>query len=117
MTEWWDLQSMAWIGAIAGGGLGTLGGIYGGLAGCLAPRGIGRAPIMAVHWTLLLIGAASLVAGIAAVIEAQPYHVYYPLLLTGLILTLVMGMLLPVVKLRYRQAERRKLDAEEVRRG
>jgi hypothetical protein len=50
-------------------------------------------------------------------INDQPYHVWYPLVLIGGILTLVMGPLLPVVRLRYRQAEQRKLDAAGLRGG
>lgn len=117
MTEWWDQQTAAWIGALGGGGLGTLAGLFGGLAGYLAPRGIGRVPVLAVHGLFVLAGVGALVAGIVAVVQSQPYHVYYPLLLGGAILSLVMGVLLPVVRVRYRQAEKRKLDAEELRRG
>lgn len=117
MTEWWDQQTAGWIGAIGGGGLGTLAGVFGALAGYLAPKGIGRIPILTFHWIILLVGVASLIFGIVAVTQGQPYHVYYVPMLVGAVLTFVMGGLLPVIRLRYRQAEQRKLDAEELRRG
>ena len=51
----------------------------------------------------------------SAMIAKQPYHVWYPLLLGGGIGTIVLGSLIPVVRMRYKQAERRKLDAEGIR--
>jgi len=117
MTEWWSTQASVWIGAIGGGGGGALAGIFGGLIGWLAPRGIGRGPMLTVHAIFILAGVVALVAGIVAIISGQPYHVFYPLLLGGGILTVVMGALFPVSRLRYRQAEQRKMDAEQFRRS
>src|SRR5262245_2302780 len=107
MTEWWNAHDGALIGTFAGAGGGVLGGVFGSLIGVLAPRGIGRRVIVPLHIAVVLSGAACLVAGVVAVIAGQPYHVFYPLLLIGGILTLVMGGLLPVVLARYRQAEAR----------
>jgi hypothetical protein len=117
MTEWWSTHTGVFVGAIGGGGLGALAGCFGGLIGWLAPRGIARGPILIVHALFVAVGAVSLVAGITAVIMGQPYHVWYPLTLIGGVLTCVMGSLLPVVLVRYRQAEHRRLEAEELRRG
>jgi hypothetical protein len=47
----------------------------------------------------------------------QPYHVWYPLALAGFILTFVCGGLLPVLLLRYRQAEARRMQAQDLRRS
>jgi hypothetical protein len=58
----------------------------------------------------------SLAAGVAAVMLAQPYHVWFPALLIGAILTFVMGPLLPLAVRGYRQAEARRMEAEELRR-
>jgi len=116
MSEWWSSEAAAWIGAIAGGGCGALAGIYGALLGWLGPRGVGRVPMLTAHALFVAAGAVALVAGIVAVSGGQPYHVYYPLLLGGGIMSIVMGSLYPVARLRYRQAEQRKLDAEQFRR-
>ena len=117
MTEWWSQQASAWIGAIGGGGGGALAGIFGSLMGFLAPRGIGRTPMLAAHTLFILCGIAALVAGIAALAMSQPFHVYFPLLLGGGVVSIVMGSLLPLARLRYRQAEQRKMDAEQFRRS
>ena len=117
MSPWWSEQAMAWIGAIGGGGIGVLCGTLGALGGWLAPRGKGKAVVVPVHGAVVTAGIVSLGAGIAAVSMGQPYHVWYPLLLGGFIMTMVMGGLFPVVLLRYRQAEQRRLQAEELRRG
>lgn len=117
MHEWWSAQTAIWIGSLGGGGLGTLAGLFGAAVGLLAPRGLARGPVLATHLALVLIGAAMLLAGLLALVLGQPYHVYYPLGLIGLILTAVMGPLWPVVRARYRQAEARRLEAAQFRRG
>ncbi|MCC6660748.1 MAG: hypothetical protein IT437_07670 [Phycisphaerales bacterium] len=117
MTEWWTMQDGNWYGAIGGSAIGVIGGCYGGLVGWLAPRGIGRRFFLTLHAVLIVLGVVALVAGIAALSVQQPYHVWYPLVLVGGILTLVMGCLFPVILTRYRQAEHRRLGAEELRRG
>jgi hypothetical protein len=51
------------------------------------------------------------------VLSGQPYGVWYALLLPGVLLAVLMGTMTPIIKLRYRQAEHRRLTAEEFRRG
>jgi hypothetical protein len=87
------------------------------MSGILAPRGKGRTFLLTVHVILLSIGVAGLGAGIVAVVFGQPYHVWYPLVLIGGVLTVVLGVLFPVVVRRYREAEQSKLEAEELRRA
>lgn len=116
MTPWWDQQTAILIGAIGGSAIGVMGGVYGTLVSMLAPKGIGRRPMLAIHLALVGFGVAVLIAGIVAVSTGQPYLVYYPLLLGGGILSFVMGGLFPVVRMHYRQAEARRLEAEQFRR-
>ena len=116
MTPWWSQDSSMWIAIIGGAGGGTCVGLFGALMGVLAPRGIGRVPMLATHTALVALGIVALGAGIFAASTGQPYHVYYPLLLGGGIATMVLGGLLPVARLRYRQAEQRRMDAEQFRR-
>jgi hypothetical protein len=66
---------------------------------------------------LVAIGGAMLVTGIVGVVMGQPYHVYFPLLLAGFILVCVLTPLLPVIRMRYAQAEHRRLDADSMRRS
>ncbi|MBM4107268.1 MAG: hypothetical protein FJ255_00380 [Phycisphaerae bacterium] len=116
MTPWWDPQTAGLIGGIAGGIAGVVGGTLGAAIGALAPKGKCKGPILGAQVGFTGLGAATLASGVVAVVTGQPYHVYYPLLLVGFIATAVMGGLLPVTLARYRQAERRRLDAEELRR-
>ena len=110
-------QNFGVVGGSIGGGIGVLGAVYGTVVGVLAPRGKGRPFVFAMHWASLALGGLFLIAGVTAVITGQPYGVWYSLLLPGLLLTVLMGTMTPVIKLRYRQAEHRRLQAEEFRRG
>jgi hypothetical protein len=48
----------------------------------------------------------------------QPYAVWYPLVLVGGLSSLLIGTLWPtVIRTAYRQAEIRRLEAEELRRS
>ncbi|GMV24476.1 MAG: hypothetical protein AMXMBFR58_05070 [Phycisphaerae bacterium] len=111
MAEWWTLQSGIMVGAIGGSMLGVLGGGLGAAAGYLAPRGRCKGLVLGTQTALVAVGVVALIAGIVALATGQPRHVYYPLLLGGFSCSVVMGSLLPVVRMRYRQAEQRRLDA------
>lgn len=117
MSDWWDPQSSGMIGGLLGAAAGVFGGLLGAAIGVLAPRGKCKRLIIGAQVSAVAVGVAALVAGVAAVVMGQPYHVYYPLLLAGFILTVVMGAMLPVTLKRYRQADQRRLNAEELRRG
>ena len=118
MEPWFDpIKFGALYGGIGGGLLGSLGGILGAVAGALAPKGKGRGFILGAFTFLTAVGAANLLLGIYAVIERQPYGIYYPLLLIGVILTAICGSLRPVVRKRYEEAERRKMDAAALSRS
>lgn len=117
MSEWWSMQDGALLGAIFGGSVGVIGACFGAFVGYFAPRGKHRGVVIPAHISLVLIGAIALSGGIAALLLKQPYHVWYPLTLGGFILTVVLGCMLPVVMKRYAQAEMRKIDAQQIRRG
>ena len=55
--------------------------------------------------------AQSLVAGVIALALGQPYAVYYPLLLGGIILTAVCGGIRPGLRHGYEQRELRRMAA------
>ena len=63
---------------------------------------------------LFVIGIASLIGGIVAVATAQPYAVYYPLLLIGVILAAVFGKLRGNLSARYEQLELKKMQSMDV---
>lgn len=117
MSEpWFEPNTFGMLfGAIGGGVGGSLCGILGAAAGVLAPRGRGRAWILGGFYLSVALGLLSLGFGIAAVLNHQPYGIWYPALLMGIVLTAVMGGLIPVVRLRYAQAEARRLEADGIR--
>jgi hypothetical protein len=55
-----------------------------------------------------------LAAAVAAYLGGQPYGVWYGLGLPGVVGTLVLGGVMPVVQKRYREAEERRLSATDL---
>ncbi len=117
MSAWWSEAVGTYIGAYGGAGLGVLCGTYGALAGVLAQQGKARGAVLGFHAVMVVAGVLALLGGIVAVIAGQPYHVFFPLLLLGLVTSTVMGGLYPAMKTRYAEAEHRRLEAEAIRRG
>ncbi len=117
MNPWWTDQQAGLIGGIGGSVLGILGGIFGSLAGICAPQGKFRGLVFGLAYFMIASGITLLLTGIVALAMGQPYGVYYPLLLIGLLASGLMGGLLPVIRKRYQEADNRRLDAEEFRRS
>jgi hypothetical protein len=117
MTPWWNAHDGTLIGAYGGAAIGVLGGILGTAAGVLAPRGRAKGVILASFIGMALAGAVVLCAGAVAMLIGQPRHVWYPLVLIGGIVVIVLPMQIPALRARYRQAEMRRLEAEELRRA
>lgn len=117
MNPWWTEQTSALIGGIGGGGLGVLCGCLGAAMGWLIPRGKGKTAIFAVIYVLLAFGAVGLGTGIIALLSNQPYHIYYPLLLIGSLMSIVPLVLRNIARTRFGQIEQRRFDAEQFRRA
>lgn len=106
-SGWWSPQEGGLVGGLAGTALGLLGATIGILAGrCRA-----KLVVLSLFAMGLACGTISLIAGVAALVAKQPYHVTYPLLLVGLIALCVFGPLLPNVLKRYRAEELRRMAA------
>jgi len=101
--EWWPQNYSAWI----GGGLGTLFGCWGGLMGILAQAARGRTFIQASVVFNIVFGSICLIAGFTALALGQAYHIWYPLLL--------LGLLLPGIMLGTRRNLMKQLAAAEER--
>lgn len=84
-----------------------MGGLIGTLAGC----GKARRFVLALTASLAVFGAVCLGAGVVALALGQPYAVYYPLLLGGLILTVVCGGTWPAVRRGYELRELQRMAA------
>jgi hypothetical protein len=105
--QWFSNRTAGLIGAIGG----TLLGLWGALIGIVSSRGKARGFAVGSANALLIIGLASLVAGIVALGIAQPYAVYYPLLLLGVIIVAVMAMLRRNLSARYEQLELKRMQS------
>ncbi len=115
---WIAAPHQAIVGAVLGAGVGMLGGIYGTMVGLLVPRGKGKRFVFGRHWSFLAVGVVLLATGITALVSGQPYGVWYALLLPGLISTALLAIFTPMLgRIWYRQAEQRRLEAEEFRRS
>ena len=117
MIPWWTDQQGAYVGGIAGSVVGILGAVMGGLCGMCVPYGRCKGLVYGLSAFMLGGGIIALVTGVTAVLLDQPYAVYYPPLLLGFICTTVVGGLIPVIRRRYREADHRRLEAEELRRS
>jgi hypothetical protein len=112
VTEpWFDPNRYAWV---FGTALGIMGGVLGSLAGTLAPRGKGKPLVIGLFVATLMACAVMLAAGVVALLQGQPYGVWYGLGFPGLLGLGIMGGLLPLVQRRYREAEERRLSATDL---
>jgi hypothetical protein len=108
---WWSNRFGTYAGAIGG----SLFGILGGGIGLLVWLGAPRRVVFACVYGELALGVTLLVAGMVALLTAQPYAVYYPLLLLGVISTFVLGFMLPGLRQRYLAIEQQRMRAQEIR--
>lgn len=117
MTPWWTEQTAGIIGGLLGGGAGVLGGVLGSVIGYCAPRGVARTAVLGLMFACVAIGIGLVIACVVAIFMGQPWYVSGALALPGFILTVVMGSLIPVVRVRYAQAESRRMSAAGIRNG
>lgn len=106
-TGWYSNRQAGLVGGVAGSLLGCLGG----LLGALASQGKGRSFVLGTARLMIVLGALVLIAGTVAVAESQPYHVFYPLLLMGVLMTVIFGSVLPSLTRRYTEMELRRMQA------
>lgn len=107
--QWWVERSTGWIGAIFGIVLGCMGS----LLGWLASRGKARQFVLIATKAIILFGVLALALGVVALIQSQPWHVSYVLLLIGLLCSTVLGWRLRAYRRRYEELELRKMSAAD----
>ena len=112
-VPWWSDRTAGLIGGIGGAVLGLLGA----LIGILTSMGKARALVIGLARGLTVFGVISLIFGVVAIFKGQPYSVYYPALLVGFILTLVMGLNIRTIEARYRELELQKMRVRDAQDG
>ena len=108
---WFDPNLYAWI---PGTAFGVIGGTLGSLAGTLAPLGKARPLIIGSFYLMLVASITFLAVATYAYCSGQPYGIWYGLGLPGVLGMILFPSLLPVVYLRYRQAEERSMQAQDL---
>lgn len=118
VEPWFDPQQFGtWFGAFGGAGVGLLGAFFGGFGAWAAQRGRYRGLVLGGMTLVGILCALTLLAGVAALILGQPYGIWYPLSLIGLIGGGCFLGLLPVMRKRYAEAETRRMEAAALRRS
>ena len=101
---WWSPETAGLIGAAAGSAVG----VFGALMGTLCSLGRGRRVVIAGLLALGTSGLVLLAVGVVALALRQPYEVWYPLVL--------LGVLAPALGFGLRGTARRRFEAHELRR-
>ena len=116
MDPWFSEQMAGVVGGGLGAGVGVVfGGIGGGVGGPLAAKGKAKSLVLGFMYAAVAIGVVLLGIGIVALVDRQPWYVWYSFGLPGFLSVVVMGPLIPVLKSRYAQHEQRKLDVDAIR--
>ncbi|MGD0631705.1 MAG: hypothetical protein ABR987_20435 [Terracidiphilus sp.] len=102
---------------LIGMGLPLMGGALVVASSVMMPRGRGKALITGAYMLLASLGGACLLCAAIAAFAGEPRSVIVPLLLPGIVLTVLMGVFSPAVIREYQQFEFRKLAAEIFRRS
>jgi hypothetical protein len=104
---WWSAESAGLIGGAAGSAVG----LFGALAGTLCSLGRGRHLVIGGLLALGSSGLALLAVGVAALALGQPYEVWYPLVLLGVLDPVLAFSLLPTARRRFEAAGLRRGQA------
>lgn len=107
---WWSGPSAGLWGGIGGSVIGLMGAAIGTLSSNRKTRTL----VPGMMKGGFALGVFLLLVGGLAVMQSQPYEVYYPLLLSGLLCSVLFGTLLPVIQNRIRADELRQMDATDV---
>lgn len=108
-SNWWTDQTAGLLGGIGGSIIGCLGG----LIGVLCSLGRGRVLALGLLRFMFVIGISSGAAGIVALARTQPYEVYYPLLLSGLLCSILPLFLYKLIQRRFQAIELQRLHAAD----
>lgn len=104
---WWSDEAAGLVGGSAGGVLGLCGAMIGVFTSC----GVGRRIVLGILYGMLGVGVFCLIGGALALAKSQPYAVFYPLLLIGVLETAMPIYFIPLTKRRFQEMELRRMSA------
>jgi len=112
MTEpWFDPNHWAWL---PGTLLGCSVGLWGSLIGIFVPLGKGRALVTGFTLLLVLLAVGSVIAGLIALAQGQPFGVWFFLVVPGLPIAIILLVALAFLPRLYQIAEAQRMRAERL---
>jgi hypothetical protein len=102
---WWSDQATGWIGTIEGCVLGGLGG----LLAWFASKGRCRGFVVTTSYALMGVGILLTVVGLLALASHQPFGVWFPMLLPGVLLVAIIPPRLKQIRRGYEDLELRRM--------
>ena len=109
--QWWGRNTQIWGGSLGGCFVGLMGAVLGIFGGLVKARRF----VLGLMKGMIVAGAVSLVVGVIALVKSQPWGVYYPLLLWGLLSTTLFAGNFRSVRRRYEQKELRKMESMDTK--
>lgn len=106
---WFSSQISGLIGGLLGCALGLWGAALGIVAGKNAAQGKRRGFVLNGMKGSIVVGVLLLAVALVALLTGQPYHVWYPPLLLGGIMTFLFAFLYPGMLRQYQRAEAQKM--------
>jgi hypothetical protein len=107
---WWSGLAAGWIGGLGGAFLGC----FAGLIEWLAMRGKAGRFVVLASKLVIGIGAVAIVAGCVALVLRQPYAVWYPLLLVGVLSVGILFARLRRYRVLFREMELRRMSSMDL---
>jgi len=106
MEPWMDPTRFGiWYGGMGGGFMGSCAVMLGIAAAVLASRGKGRNFILGTFTFMKWFGRVNLGLGLYAIYQHQPFGIWYPLIVIGLLFSVLFTLLRPVVRKRYEEVQ------------
>jgi len=100
-----------YVAGMIGGIAGTVVGLWGALVGVLAGRGRARGFVLNSATILLALGVVAFIGGLIGMALQPGSPVYYAMILTGVIVSVVTGLLRRILPKRYEEVEVRRMQA------
>lgn len=111
-ASWWNDPRFSWLGPAAGI-YSVLVGLFAGITVWFVLRGKARMVITVAWYFFLGVGIAFLILSRIAQMQGQPGDVHYPLLLTGIIHTILASIAIILTRKYYERWELRKMTAQD----